>query len=637
MSKEATHFRLALYLTFAATFLLYGVGLPGPFLFDDNFNLAPLTPWLAGEVGWREVVFGNESGPFGRPVSMLSFLFSAWAGGSYPYQYKLGNLAIHLACGVLCFLLLRRLMARDAKLERYALPMATVATMLWLLHPLHVSTVLYVIQRMAQLSTLFVLASLLAYLAGRRRLEAGARKPAIVWLFLVLPALCLLGLLSKENAVVAPGLCLVIEIAYFSRDAIARRVVGLFYGLTLVLPACVTGLILLFRPHLLLAGYDLRDFSMLERLLSQSRALMSYVGLIVFPRGSELGLYTDGFAVSTGLLTPATTALSILALIVISVMAIALRRRAPSVFAGWFFFLVAHGVESSILPLELYYEHRNYLPSVGLLLMLAGLLGLLPDRALSDARLRAAAAVASLLIAVGLGAITYQQAVIWRSKDAIVEHAVVNQPRSVRAIQAKAISAINKGFYDVASELLSPLTANENPRTRSLAYIDLTSISCLRGRGTDPTWLDKAVADARDRLTIGEIQAVGLLLQSSKEGRCESLGPRRVADAIASMADKARAQPDDALPKWQLRYAAAIAYSRAKLWPETLIQVRLAWQAPSTPEVGGLLVQALAHNGRRAEAQQQLASLEKLIDRHDKQGQDMLQSARAALSDTAAR
>lgn len=635
MNKYAAASRLTLYFTLAATILVYGPGLTGPFLFDDTFNLAPLKPWLAGDIGWYEVVFGNVSGVLGRPIPMVTFLLSAWAGNGLALQFKIGNLAIHLGCGVLCFFLLRQLMARDVRLSSYATVPAAAATAYWLMHPMHVSTVLYVVQRMAQLSTLFALGSLLAYLAGRRQLERGHRGLALTWLFLVFPAFFALGLLSKENAAVISSLCLVIEFAYFSRDASARKMLAGFYTIMLILPAVAAATILALRPNVLLAGYEIRDFDMLERLLSQSRALTTYLGMLLFPRSAELGLYTDGFAVSTGLLSPISTLLSILTLIAVSGTVIVLRRESPSLFAGWFFFLVAHAVESSILPLELYYEHRNYLPAIGLMLALAGLLSLLPNKLWSDRKFHCATGLALLAGATALGSMTYQQALVWSDKKAIIEHAVANQPSSVRAVQAKVILAINKGLYDHASDLLLPLANSKDPRTRLLAHLDLVSISCLRGSGTDPKWLNEAVADARPKLTIAEIQAVGLLVQATDKGRCAYLGPRRVADMIAAIADKATSQSDDILPKWQLRYAAAMVYSRAGYWPETLRQAQLAWQAPSTPEVGGLLARALAHNGRQQEAERLLSDLRLRIDSRDKRSQAMLDATRSAISPNA--
>ena len=50
-----------------------------------------------------------------------------------------------------------------------------LASCLWLLHALHVSTVLYTVQRMAQLSALFVFAGLLVYSYGRQRQRRSGR------------------------------------------------------------------------------------------------------------------------------------------------------------------------------------------------------------------------------------------------------------------------------------------------------------------------------------------------------------------------------------------------------------------------------------------------------------------------------
>src|SRR5690606_28740337 len=70
--------------------------------------------------------------------------------------------------------------------------------------------------------------------------------------------------------------------------------------------------------------------------------------------------------------SPPSTAVSILALAIASALAVVVRKRAPGIFVGWFFFLAAHLVESSFLPLELYFEHRNYLPALGLSIAFVG-------------------------------------------------------------------------------------------------------------------------------------------------------------------------------------------------------------------------------------------------------------------------
>jgi len=136
------------------TVLVYWVGLNGPFVMDDPNNLDPIKQWLHGENSWRYALLGNTAGLFGRALSMATLMANAWLAGDSPHAFKLGNLVFHLACGVVGWQVLRRALARDPNLATDADPAAALLTALWLLHPLNVSTVLYVIQRMAQVSTL---------------------------------------------------------------------------------------------------------------------------------------------------------------------------------------------------------------------------------------------------------------------------------------------------------------------------------------------------------------------------------------------------------------------------------------------------------------------------------------------------
>lgn len=618
-----------LFSAILAASLIYSVGLDGPLVFDDTFNLNPVRLWAKGRLPWQEVMFGNASGVLGRPVSMASFMLSAAAGRATALDFKLGNLITHLLCGLLIYLLLRRLISRGMQDNRTATIGAAVLTSLWLLHPLHVSTVLYAVQRMAQLSALFVLAAILVYIRGRDALDAGQRSIALAYLFGGFPLLWALGLLSKENAALAPTLCLLIELAYYRPASTSRKTLGAFYTLTLVIPLLAAVSILTLKPDKLLAGYAIRDFGMFERLLSQLRALCSYIGMLLAPRGSEMGVFTDDFTVSTGLLTPPSTLIALLALSSVSIIAIRWRRTNPHFFAGWFFFLIAHGVESTILPLELYYEHRNYLPSVGLLLAIGGLALALPSRRNAYGKAFIAISVAA---AIALGNVTWQQSKIWRTKDALVDQAIRHHPNSVRAAQAKFVATINRRDYAQAMRLLSRMAASREPRTRLLAHLDMVSTACLQGHGLQPRWLDLAVADARDRLTVGEIQSVVLLMQSSKKGRCAPMDERRIAETFEAIADAAIAQADDEPVKWQLRYAAAVVYSRTDLWREALPQARLATRRKAPTEVRSLLIKALALSDRQEEAIDELRTLRRNLDRRKPREQEDYDAAYAVVS-----
>ena len=139
---------------------LYLPGLGGGFVLDDMANLATLEGYLQGQLRWQAVVFGNESGLLGRPLAMASFVLNAIPAGIAPMPFKLVNLLLHLGCAVLVALLTRAVLASLHVSRERARALSLATSLLWAVLPVHVSTVLYVVQRMALLSSLFSLLAL---------------------------------------------------------------------------------------------------------------------------------------------------------------------------------------------------------------------------------------------------------------------------------------------------------------------------------------------------------------------------------------------------------------------------------------------------------------------------------------------
>lgn len=365
------------YLTALAALVLgtlavaiYWPGLHGGFFFDDG-------PSILLADGVRLQALSRESlqqawasggaGPSGRPVAQLSFALNHFFHGFSPLAFKATNLAIHLACAALVFALtlqLFRQTATRAAAPQYLLASGAVAA-LWLLHPIQLLPVLHVVQRMTSLSAMFLLTALLAHLRGR---EHGGRAGA-AWLALAWAALWPLSFLSKETGVLLPLLVLAWELTVrrnsadgldrFARWFAAAVALGLAMALAYALSA---------RAQWLWSGYELRSFSLMERVLTEGRVLWFYLGLIVAPRLEVLGLYHDDMALSTDLLAPWTTLPAMTGLLALVWLAWWLRRRAPLVAFGIAWFLIGHLLESTVLPLELAHEHRNYLPLWGILL-----------------------------------------------------------------------------------------------------------------------------------------------------------------------------------------------------------------------------------------------------------------------------
>lgn len=360
---------------------LYGIFIEDYFLFDDypaiaaNMALAHLD---ASASDWRDAIHSSEAGPSGRPLAMLSFaLDSIWGGAVSAIPFKRTNLVIHIVCGLLFLGFLVQLQFESHHGQGQYLSNTTIflPVIMWLLAPLHVSTVLYPVQRMAQLAALFVLLGLYMYVRFRNRwAEQGASRAELLAAGMWLGLVTLAAVFSKENGILLLWLLPLVEWVFLrgrwaGKELPWLRRLALF---ALLLPVVLVAGLLLLAPEHILSGYVQREFSLVERLLTQLRVLWIYVGWFVLPLPGQMGFLHDNIPVSSGWFSPATTVLGAIAWIVVLGVAARLSRSCPWLLFGLLFFLIGHSMESSVLALEMVFEHRNYLPSVGLAIVVAG-------------------------------------------------------------------------------------------------------------------------------------------------------------------------------------------------------------------------------------------------------------------------
>jgi hypothetical protein len=260
-------------------------------------------------------------------------------------------------------------------------------------------------------------------------------------------------------------LAAIVEYFFFTRTSIphaVRRRLVVFYLGFVALPALAVLLYLILNPDFIVKGYLTRDFDLVERVLTQSRVLFFYLSLIVFPVVSRFGLYHDDFQLSTGVLSPPSTLVALLAWALIAIaLALALRRRPMWAFC-LLWFLAAHAIESSIISLELIHEHRNYLPSVGVCAVVAYYLSCLAEKKFVGAP---SVVSVSLCILLVFAFVTHTRAQSWSSRSLLYEVMAKHHPGSYRALFGLATSmreeqrdarAVYKVLRDAA--LVSPTT-----------------------------------------------------------------------------------------------------------------------------------------------------------------------------------
>lgn len=468
-----------LFIALVLSFLVYAPGLGGGFIFDDFPNLIhnpQFPPDVLSPSSLVEVILSSNSGPTGRPLSMLSFAVETYFVGFDPFILKLTNLAIHLGNGVLLFLLSRAIlrvaaargiMARPASGE-HALPL--LVSTAWLLAPINLTSVLYVIQRMESLATLCTLAGLLFFVHFRSQLYAG-RTAAAPGLLVSLVFWTAIGILFKESAALLPLYALVIEFVIFRfRNASGQlelRVAGTFV-LVLILPMLTAAAWL--GPGILSGNaFSSRPFTLGERLLTETRVMWSYVRWVLLPDLGSLSLYHDGYSVSRDWLTPPTTLLSAVGLAGLGASAVALRQRTPLIALGLLWFLAGHALTSTVISLELVHEHRNYLPSAGLYLVVFTLLECYSTPLLKP---RVRRTVTVLFIGF-FGVLTLLRALTWSDPVTLALAAVENNPASPRAQYELGLT-------------LSTLAQSPDSRQFSLAKESFAEAAAIPGSGIPP-------------------------------------------------------------------------------------------------------------------------------------------------------
>ena len=634
-STRPSHYLWILLTAFVVTLAVYWPGLHGGFLFDDYPNIIDnpgVQPHDASMPSLVRAALSSPSSEFKRPLASLSFSANYLITGLDPYWMKLTNLIIHLLNGLLVFLLARTLIEVETH-KQLAYPagmviarnsmVAALISAGWMLLPINLTGVLYVVQRMESMANLFVLLGLLGYIAGRRRMLAVAPydpadnvgtglSPSARGFLLCATSIVActgVGVLAKETAAMLPLYALLIEQLMFGFHLPAGRrdncLISLFI-VVLLLPMSV-GLMWLipgvFNPEV----WATRDFTLSTRLLSEARIVVDYIVWTLLPTPGALSFYHDNFQISSGLLKPWTTLISIVLLGALIALMVSLRQRRPLAALGIALFLGCQLLTGTILPLELIYEHRNYFASFGLLLVVVPLLTAPSSGgALPMALPRYALLVGLMLCWTALTAFT---AYAWGNPLRLAEDLASRAPDSPRAQYELGRIYIIYSHYNPTSPFTqlayAPLERSAAlPNSSILAEQALLFMNSRMHLPLKDTWWDSMIAKLKaHKPAVQDESSLGALTQCVRERHCDLPANRMVELFTAALA-----HPD---PSARL-LATYGDYAWNVLGDHDLGErmIKEAVRAsPGEPAYQITLIRMLAAQGRDADAEQALRKL----------------------------
>jgi protein O-mannosyl-transferase len=633
-----------LFAAFALIIAVYWPGLSGGFLFDDYPNIVDnhgVQPQDASFPSLVGAALSSPSSEFKRPLASLSFAANYLTTGIDPYWMKLTNLIIHLLNGLLVFLLAHALLssvsmgahlAHDAAIRSStgcaptkvrADMVATLIAAGWMLLPINLTGVLYVVQRMESMANLFVLLGLLGYVKGRQSMLEAAQPDAadshqsgfsseIRGFILCLSSIVActgVGVLAKETAVMLPLYAALIEWTVFrfhtytgQRD---NRLLGMF--LVLLLLPMILGLAWLLPQVFEPAYWSTRDFDLRTRLLSEARIVVDYIRWTLLPTPDALSFYHDDFRISTGLLMPWTTFASVGLLGTLTALMIWLRRRQPLTALGIALFFGCQLLTGTILPLELIYEHRNYFASFGLLLAIMPLLAV--PRTSAFALPRHTLLAGLFLCWTALTAFT---SYAWGNPLRLAEDLASRASQSPRAQYELGRTYIIYSHYEPTSPFTSlaytPLEkAASLPNSSILPEQALIFMNARMHLPLKDAWWDSLTVKLKTRRPgVQDESSLGALTQCAREQRCNLPTDRMMQAFIAALS-----HPDPSA-----RLLATYGDYAWNVLDDHPLGERMTAEAvhtaPNEPAYLITQVRMLAAQGRDAEAKQALKQLESL-------------------------
>ena len=408
-----------------------------------------------------------------RPIPSLTFALNWYLGEDNVTGYHIVNLVIHHLTGFLLFLFILNLFQSPNlknKFAENAYLIALLTATLWAIHPIQTQAVTYIVQRMTSIAAMFYILSMFFYV--KCRLSRSSLHRILLLLGCGLVFLFALG--SKENTATLPGALLLIEVVCFQDFSLQQTRRVFFWGSIVggaLLMILFAWLFISDNSFLSMIDYNHRIFSLTERLLTEPRIVLFYLSLIFYPMPNRFSIEHD-VTLSTSLFQPWTTFPAILLTLVLIGIGFSQIRRRPLVALAILFFYPNHIIESTIIPLELTFEHRNYLPSLFLFLpVAAGFLKLFIYYQKRNKALRAGLAGFLVLSIIAIGSGTYIRNRAWATEISLWKDAMLKAPKSARPLtnlawQMAYVSDANESQYDEALKLYEKALLLQKSRTR---------------------------------------------------------------------------------------------------------------------------------------------------------------------------
>jgi protein O-mannosyl-transferase len=414
-----------------------------------------------------------------RFITYATFALNYYFHGLDVTGYHIINLLIHITSALLVWRLALLLCTTPAIRETGIYSsrhiFAWLSGLIFALHPVQTQAVTYIVQRLASLSALFYIASVLLYMRSRLLHMRTGFTCRVMGLYGSWGLVTAAGLFTKETVATLPLMLMMLESTLMHRRFhISGKQLLVFFAFTAL---CLSGVMYYIKPDMASHGMQeipggYLEISRWQYLLTQLRVMETYVRLAFFPFNQNLDY---SYPVVSDLFMDDAWAGLILILSLAACAAVCYRRyRLISCGIIWWF--VALLTESSIVVLaDVIFEHRLYLPMAGFCMVAAA-----TPLYFLEGRYRTAATACFIAACMIYGMLTYARNAVWRDELTLWNDTVQKSPMKARPYYCRARVYMKARAFGPALE-----------DCRSALRIDPKNVPALNNRGAVYSMLGK--------------------------------------------------------------------------------------------------------------------------------------------------
>jgi len=428
------------FLIVVLSLLAYSGTFQVPFHFDDD-------PYIIDNQRIRTLsnipsLFADIKGPIGsRPFTLATFAINFYFGGLNTFGYHVFNIIIHIMNGILLYSLimitgrLLNYMEKDIRL------VAFFSSLVFITHPVQTECVTYIVGRSTPLITVFYLSGMILFV------KAVNSKKAKVFYIAGLFIVSMFGMASRENFVTFPLMLILYDLFFVSGNNVKSVINHYKIHTPVVLTLAYFVYLTLSYDYQIESGLSYKVLPF-EYLRTQFNVHWTYVRLLVLPVNQNLDYY---YPVSKTLFE-FPTIFSFIGYVGLWGAGFYLWKRKSIISFCILWFMITLSPVSSIIPLaNMIFEHRLYLPSIGIIVAIIIVIFYVLNLIIRNSRISLAIYFTLLTAVISAFAwATYERNIVWKDEISLWKDVISKGPRNARGHGNLGDAYYRKGLIEEA-------------------------------------------------------------------------------------------------------------------------------------------------------------------------------------------